>query len=81
MNYRTETRTYNKGDNIDAAGATDIEFFNAGLTIASINGRILPAGETYSINGFPKEKNTTIYKLNFVGNTGTMCVTRRVYDK
>lgn len=81
MNFKTETRIYNTGDNVDAARAVDVEFFNAGLSIAMVNNRIIPAGESYSINGFPGEQNTTNYKLTFAGNSGIMCVTRRVYDK
>lgn len=79
--FITETRPYNFDGYADAEGATDVEFYNAGTSIVTINNRPLLPGASWQINGFPYEQNTTRYLFSFVGGTGALIMTRRTYLK
>jgi len=77
--FVTETRPYNVDGYADAEGATDIEFYNAGATLVTINNRPLEPQAAWHINGFPFEINTTRYIFAFTGGAGALIVTRRTY--
>ena len=77
--FTTETRSYVIDGYADAEGATDIEFYNAGATVVTVNSRAIQPNASWQINGFPFEKNTGRYRFTFVGGTGLLLVTRRTY--
>lgn len=77
--FTTETRSYVIDGFADAEGATDLEFYNAGITVVSVNSRPIQPNASWQINGFPFEKNTGRYRFTFVGGSGLLLVTRRTY--
>ena len=77
--FVTETRSYFIDGNIDAENCTDIEFYNAGTLVLSVNSRPVEPQTSWIINGFPYEKNTSKYQVIFTGGSGTLVVTRRTY--
>lgn len=77
--YTTETRSYVLDGYADAEGSTDIEFYNAGVNIVTVNSRPIQPNSFWSINGFPYERNTGRYRFTFVGGAGLLIVTRRTY--
>ena len=77
--FTTETRSYTIDGYADAEGATDLEFYNAGVSIVTVNSRPIQPNSFWAINGFPFEKNTGRYRFTFVGGTGLLVVTRRTY--
>ena len=79
VEFTTETRSYVQDGYADAEGATDIEFYNAGTTVVTVNSRAIQPNASWQINGFPYEKNVGRYRFTFVGGTGLLLVTRRTY--
>jgi hypothetical protein len=77
--FTTETRNYVIDGYADAEGATDIEFYNAGVTVVTVNSRAIQPNASWQINGFPYEKNTGRYRFTFVGGSGLLVMTRRTY--
>jgi len=77
--YTTETRSYIQDGYADAEGSTDIEFYNAGNSVVSVNSRPIQPNAAWHINGFPFEKNTGRYRFTFTGGSGLLLVTRRTY--
>ena len=77
--FTTETRNYFQDGYADAEGATDIEFYNAGPNVVTVNSRAIQPNASWQINGFPYEKNTGRYIFKFSGGTGLLIVTRRTY--
>jgi hypothetical protein len=79
IEFTTETRSYVIDGIADAEGATDIEFYNAGNSVVTVNSRAIQPNASWQINGFPFEKNTGRYRFTFVGGTGLLVTTRRTY--
>lgn len=62
------------------AYCTDIEFYNMGSDVVEINGRVLNPGDTWSISGFPFERNTTAFNAVFLTTSDPkLYVSRRLY--
>lgn len=83
VTFRTETQNYDTSGTIDGMGATDIEFFNQGTSFVLINSRKILPNESWSINGFPYEKNYTKYLAKFEAGVfvNLLVVTSRIYEK
>lgn len=80
MKFKTITLSVTKSGPVDAAGSVDVEFQNQGSDDCLINSRLVIAGSTWSISGFPGEENTTIYAVNFLTtNNPLLVITRRIY--
>lgn len=79
--FTTETRSYVIDGYADAEGATDIEFYNAGGTVVTVNSRDIQPNASWIINGFPYEQNVGRYRFTFAGGTGLLLVTRRTYKQ
>ena len=77
--FTTETRNYVIDGYADAEGCTDIEFYNAGTTVVTVNSRAIQPNSSFIINGFPYEKNVGRYRFTFVTGSGLLVVTRRTY--
>lgn len=59
---------------------TDIEFYNQGSDYVTVNSRVLAPGESWSISGFPNERNCTQFTAVFATTTNPLLiVTRRLY--
>lgn len=62
------------------AYCTDIDFYNMGSDVVTVNGRIILPGESWGISGFPFERNTTAFNAVFQTTSNPMLyVTRRLY--
>jgi hypothetical protein len=82
-NYKVQTETIGESKQINS-NCNAIEFVNPGDTDANVDGRDLPAGESFSYYGLKDEMDTSSYNVVFTGTPGTdqrVIVVRKIYVK
>jgi hypothetical protein len=61
------------------SNCNSIYFYNQGTTVCTIDQLVLTPGMAWAIEGNADEINKTFYNVQFVGNTGQLVITRKIF--